>query len=89
MAQFLCGEMRLGLSAEKTLITRPEGGFTGLGYRLVCSEWNRNDNCVGNLRSPKENVLALRREIKKRASRATLVLPFNVLICSLTALISG
>ncbi|WP_299752924.1 group II intron reverse transcriptase/maturase [uncultured Tateyamaria sp.] len=89
LAQFLWDEMRLELSAEKTLITRPEEGFIFLGYRVVRTRSYRNGNWVGNLRIPKEKVKALRREIKKRTSRATLAMPFKDLIWSLNPLISG
>ncbi|MBM7069228.1 group II intron maturase-specific domain-containing protein [Actibacterium sp. 188UL27-1] len=89
LAQFLWDEMRLELSAEKTLITRPEGGFIFLGYRIVRTKSYRNGDWVGNLRIPKGTVKALRRKIRKRTSRATLVLPFKDLIWSLNPLICG
>lgn len=89
LAQFLRDEMRLELSAEKTLITRPEEGFIFLGYRVVRTKSRRNRNIVGNLRIPKNKLKALRREIKKRTSRTTLVLPFKDLIWSLNPLITG
>lgn len=89
LAQFLRDDMRLELSAEKTLITRPEDGFDFLGYRVVRTKSLRNGNMVGNLLIPKDKLKALRREIKQRTSRATLVLPLKDLIWSLNPLITG
>ncbi len=89
LAEFLWREMRLELSPEKTLITRPEEGFIFLGYRVVRTKSLRNGNMVGNLRIPKEKLIALRREIKRRTSRATLVMPLKDLIISLNPLITG
>jgi len=89
LAQFLWNNMRLELSPEKTLITRPEEGFVFLGYRVVRTKSYKNGNMVGNLRIPVDKLKSLRREVKKRTSRATLVLPFKDLIWSLNPLITG
>lgn len=89
LTEFLWKEMRLELSEEKTLITRPEEGFVFLGYRVVRTKSYKNGNMIGNLRIPKDKLKALRREIKRRTSRATLVLSFKELLSSLNPLISG
>ena len=89
LTEFLWQDMRLELSPDKTLITRPEDGFIFLGYRVVRTKSYKNGNWVGNLRIPKDKLKSLRREIKKRTSRATLVLPFKYLIWSLNPLITG
>lgn len=77
LAQFLWDEMRLELSPEKPLITWPEYGFVFLGYRVVRTKSYKNGNMVGNLCIPTDKLKALRREIKRSTSRATLVLPLK------------
>lgn len=52
LAQFLWTEMRLELSAEKTLITRPEDGFVFLGYRMLRDKSRRTGKMVGKTRIP-------------------------------------
>jgi group II intron reverse transcriptase/maturase len=89
LAQFLHEEMRLELSAEKTLITRPEDGFVFLGYRVIRAASLRSGVAVGKLRIPKDKLKALRREIKKRTGRPSLGLPLKQLIRNLNPLITG
>jgi RNA-directed DNA polymerase len=89
LARFLTEELCLELSQEKTLITRPEDGFQFLGYRVlrVCSA--RTGQACGNLRIPREKLIALRREIKRRTARPTLVMAFKELIWTLNPVITG
>lgn len=89
LAQFLHEEMRLELSAEKTLITRPEDGFVFLGFRVIRAPSLRKDSEVGKLRIPKDKLKSLRREIKKRTGRSSLGLPLKQLIRNLNPLITG
>lgn len=89
LAQLLDDELRLELSKEKTLITSPQDGFVFLGYRVVQSKSYRKARLVGNLRIPKEKLNDLRREIKQRTARATLVRPLKELIWALNPLIRG
>lgn len=89
LAQFLWTEMRLELSAEKTLITRPEDGFIFLGYRMLRAKSLCKGNMVGKARIPMEKLKSLRREIKRRTSRATLGMSLADLIRSLNPLITG
>jgi RNA-directed DNA polymerase len=89
LAQFLKEEMRLELSKEKTLITRPEDGFKFLGYRVIRSLSLRKGRPVGNLLIPKEKLKDLRREIKRRTVRSTLAQSFKDLIWTLNPLITG
>jgi group II intron reverse transcriptase/maturase len=89
LAQFLFEEMRLELSAEKTLITRPEDGFVLLGYRVIRARSLRKGASVGKLRIPKDKLKALRREIKKRTARSSLGLSLSQLIRRLNPLITG
>ena len=74
------------LSAEKTLITRPEDGFVFLGYRVVRAASLRSGVAVGKLWIPKGKLKALRREIKKRTGRSSLGLPLKQLIRNLNPL---
>lgn len=64
-------------------------GLSFLDIGLCAPSRIKNGNWVGNLRIPKDKLKSLRREIKKRTSRATLVLPFKYLIWSLNPLITG
>jgi len=89
LAKFLLEEMRLELSAEKTLITRPEDGFDFLGYRVVRAPSLRRGVAVGKLRIPKDKLKALRREIKKRTDRSSLWLSPKQLFRNLNPLITG
>ncbi|MCA8927031.1 MAG: group II intron reverse transcriptase/maturase [Alphaproteobacteria bacterium] len=89
LAHFLWMEMRLELSAEKTLITRPEDGFVFLGYRMIRAKSLRKGTMVGKGRIPMEKLKSLRREIKRRTSRATLWMSLADLIRSLNPLITG
>jgi RNA-directed DNA polymerase len=77
LAQFLWDEMRLELSPEKTLVAWPEYGFVFLGYRVVRTKSYKSGDMVGNLPIPTDKLKALRREIKRWTSRATLVLPLK------------
>lgn len=89
LAQFLNEEMRLELSAEKTLITRPEDGFVFLGYRILRARSLTSGMAVGKTRIPKDKLKALRREIKKRTTRSSHVVSLEDLIRSLNPLITG
>ena len=89
LAQFLHEEMRLELSAEKTLITQPEDGFIFLGYRVVRAPSLQTGGAVGKLRIPRDKLKAVRREIKKRTDRSSLELSLKQLIRSLNPLITG
>jgi RNA-directed DNA polymerase len=89
LAQFLKQELRLELSQEKTLITRPEDGFQFLGYRVVRSRSTRTGQPVGNLRIPREKLIDVRREIKRRTARPTLMRSLKELIWTLNPLIAG
>jgi hypothetical protein len=89
LAQFLWTKMCLELSAEKTLITRPEDGFVFLGYRMMRAKSLRKGTMVGKARIPMEKLKSLRREIKRRTSRATLWMSLADLIRSLNPLIAG
>lgn len=89
LTQFLSEEMRLELSAEKTLITRPEDGFVFLGYRVIRAPSLQNGGDVGKLRIPKDKLQALRREIKKRTDRSSLGLSLKQLIRNLNPLVTG
>jgi group II intron reverse transcriptase/maturase len=89
LAQFLHKELRLELSAEKTLITRPEDGFVFLGYRVIRAPSVQSGGDVGKMRIPKEKLQALRREIKKRTGRPSLGLSLKHLIRDLNPLILG
>jgi len=89
LGQFLSEEMRLELSAEKTLITRPEDGFVFLGYRVIRAPSFQSGSDVGKMRIPKETLKALRREIKKRTDRSSFGLSLTQLIRNLNPLITG
>lgn len=89
LAQFLHEDMRLELSAEKTLITRPEDGFVFLGYRVLREPSLRRGVGIGKMRIPKDKLKSLRREIKKRTDRSSLWLPLKQLIRNLNPLITG
>ena len=89
LARFLKEEMKLELSAEKTLITRPENGFVFLGYRVLRAPSLKSGVGVGKLRIPLDKLKSLRREIKKRTDQSTHWLTLQQLIRNLNPLITG
>ncbi len=69
LARFLHEELRLELSAEKTLITRPEDGFVFLGYRVIRAPSVQSGGDVGKMRIPKVRLKSLRPEFRLDALR--------------------
>jgi len=63
LATFLRDHLRMELSQEKTLITRPEEGFEFLGYRVIKERGVLTGRMVGKLRIPKGTLQQLRTRI--------------------------
>lgn len=88
LAVFLKQELRLELSAEKTLVTAAEDGIQFLGYRLV-KDRTRTGQTVCKLYVPQEKLRTLREKIKAKTSRSTLGWPLRTLIRELNPIIMG
>lgn len=89
LTEFLLQELRMELSQEKTLITRPEVSFHFLGYRVIREPSLRNGNPVAKLRIPKEKLQLLRDRIKSLTSRSTTGQSFEDLLKKLNPIIAG
>lgn len=88
LAQFLREELHLELSAEKTLITAVEDGFSFLGYRL-----QKRRNIRGHMACktyvPRDKLRNLRRKIKGMTDASTTWKPLGRIIHELNPLITG
>lgn len=71
LAAFLRDSLRLELSAEKTLVTRTEEGFTFLGHRVVVEPSKRTGTPLGKLFIPKDRLQRVRDRIKEITDRST------------------
>jgi group II intron reverse transcriptase/maturase len=89
LAEFLKRELRMDLSAEKTLITKVEDGFEFLGYRIVQERARSTKRNVGKLFIPKSKLQYLRDRIKIRTKRTVLNLSLGQLVADLNPIIVG
>jgi hypothetical protein len=89
LEKFLKEELRLELSAEKTLITHAEDGFEFLGYRVVKERSQRTGRLTGKLLIPKGKLQMLRNRIKEQTSRSTTGQSLNELLSQLNPVIVG
>lgn len=89
LATFLREELRMELSAEKTLITPAEDGCTFLGYRVVKERAVYSGRMVGKLYIPKGKLQLLRTRIKHLTDRSTTGQSLEELLDSLNPLITG
>lgn len=80
LTEFLHDSLHLELSAEKTLITRIEEGFSFLGYRVVLEASRKTGKPLGKLYIPKDRVQRLRNQIKQVTNRSTVCLPLETLL---------
>jgi len=71
LAAFLREELRLELSAEKTLVTPVEAGFVFLGHRVVVEPSKRTGVPLGKLFIPKDRLQRVRDRIKSITDRST------------------
>ncbi|CAK0747606.1 RNA-directed DNA polymerase [uncultured Gammaproteobacteria bacterium] len=88
LSQYLKEELRLELSAEKTLVTTAEDGFDFLGYRVI-KENSRNGRLSGCLKIPKGKLQDIRHRIKQRTTRSNTGEPLLALLKELNPLIAG
>jgi RNA-directed DNA polymerase len=88
LAAFLGTELKLELSAEKTLVTAAENGFEFLGFRII-KEYSRKGRMSGNLKIPKGKLLDIRHRIKQRTTRSRTGESLRDLLKELNPLIAG
>lgn len=89
LSEFLKNELKMELSMEKTLITRPEDGLEFLGYRLVREKAALTGRMVGKPYIPKGKLQLLRSKIKRMTSGSTTGQTMDDLLKSLNSLITG
>ena len=88
LAQFLKQELGLELSAEKTVVTAAEDGFSFLGYRLLKNRI-KTGNMACRLYIPLDKLRMLRQKIKAMTDVSTIGMSVREVIGRLNPLISG
>jgi RNA-directed DNA polymerase len=89
LASFLQTELRMELSAEKTLITDPREGFEFLGYQVTLASSKRTSRLVGKVRIPKPKLQSLRDRLKSMTSMSTIGQDLDSLLAKLNPIIVG
>ncbi len=89
LAEFLKRELRMELSVEKTLITKVEGGFEFLGFRVVQERALLTGRRVGKFFISKRKMQYLRDRIKAKTTRTYLHMSLGQLVAELNPIIIG
>jgi len=88
LAEHIRTELRMELSAEKTLVTDPKDGFKFLGYRIRVAPALRDGKLVAKLMIPREATARLRSKIRA-ITRGDTSRQLHALICNLNPVLIG
>lgn len=80
LADFLRDNLRLELSAEKTLVTPVKEGMAFLGHRVIVEPSKRTGTPLGKLFIPLDRVQRVRDRIKRVTDRSTTTMSFEELL---------